>query len=75
MTDYLLIAQKRCHVEHYARQSADTWLLTEFKQLDQVVDIRSIDCRLALIDIFEKVEFSPEDVATSNGGVHHHTGT
>ena len=56
LQDYLLIAQDHYHIEHYARQPNGQWLLTEATHLDAAIDLQSIDCRLLLEDVYEKVE-------------------
>lgn len=57
LQDYLLIAQDRCHVEHYQRQPENRWLLSETDDPDAVVRLVSIDCRLALREVYDKVTF------------------
>lgn len=59
LQEYLLIAQERSHVEHYVRQNGQQWLLSEFSELDQTVELPSIQCQLALADIYDKLEFTP----------------
>jgi Uma2 family endonuclease len=60
LQDYLLIAQDQHHVEHYARQDTGLWLLEEALGVGSTLTIRSIGCTLALGDIYEKVELTPE---------------
>lgn len=55
LAEYLLIAQTRCAVEHYLRQSDGKWLLTEYNDLADVIELPSIGCRLALSDVYEQV--------------------
>jgi Uma2 family endonuclease len=55
LTDYLLISQTRCLVEHYLRQPDGKWLLTEYNDLNDVVELPSIGCRLALSEVYEQV--------------------
>lgn len=62
---YVLIAQDRPHVEMYTRQPNNDWLLSETSGLDAVLTIPSIDCRLALAEIYDKVQFD-EPVAESD---------
>jgi Uma2 family endonuclease len=52
LTDYVLVAQDRLHVEYYVRQPDDAWLFSEFSRLDQVVEIRPIGCRFSLDDVY-----------------------
>ena len=44
-------------VEHYARHNAHQWLLTVLGNPDDVLALNSIDCRIPLSDIYERVEF------------------
>lgn len=55
LSEYLLIAQEQHRVEQYTRQSDDHWLLTETHSLEGVVDLQSINCSLALRDVYDKV--------------------
>jgi Uma2 family endonuclease len=54
LQEYLLIAQDRYHVEHYARQSDQKWLLTEYHELHETIQLASINCQLKLADIYDK---------------------
>lgn len=56
LSDYLLIAQKKYHVECYQRRPDNRWLLTETNDLRDSVRLTSIDCELALAEIYDKVE-------------------
>ena len=60
LQEYVLIAQDRPRVEHYARQAEGQWLLTVTAGLDGVVSLPSIECRLSLQEVYRKVTF-PED--------------
>ena len=54
--EYILISQERIHVEHYLRQGTQ-WLLTEFRDSDDVLPIVAADCELPLQHIYRLVEF------------------
>ncbi len=56
LAEYVLIAQHRPHVESYRRQPDQQWLLTECSGLDGKLRLHSIDCELALAEIYDKVE-------------------
>ena len=56
LAEYVLIAQHRPHVESYRRQPDQQWLLTECSGLDGTLRLHSIDCELALAEIYDKVE-------------------
>jgi Uma2 family endonuclease len=55
LTDYLLIAQDRVHVEHYRRQPDGSWNLREYRALEDVVRLESLGCDLPLRDLYDKV--------------------
>ena len=57
LCEYVLISQDRVCVEHYLRQDQE-WDLTEFRSLNDVFHLVSIDCELALQAIYAKVQFS-----------------
>lgn len=56
--EYLLISQERCYIEHFVRQLGNQWLLSESERLQDVVELASIACNLALADVYEKVDIS-----------------
>jgi len=60
LIDYLLVAQKEPHIDHFARQGEDQWLLTSYRGLDARVYIASIDCTLRLSEVYDRVEFPPK---------------
>lgn len=56
--EYLLIAQDRCHVEHFIRQPQGRWLLAETNRIEDTLQLSSISCSLALAEIYDKVELA-----------------
>ncbi|MEM7587059.1 MAG: Uma2 family endonuclease [Acidobacteriota bacterium] len=52
--EYLLIAQDRYHVEHFARQSDGRWLLTDIDQPADSIDLTSIEGRLTMAEIYDR---------------------
>jgi Uma2 family endonuclease len=60
LREFLLIAQDRCHVEHYVRQTGHQWLLTDFNSLKSTVALPSIKCRLKLSAVYDKVKWPKE---------------
>lgn len=56
LAEYVLIAQNRPHIESYRRQANQQWLLTECGTPDGALRLVSIDCELALAEIYDKVE-------------------
>jgi Uma2 family endonuclease len=58
LNEYVLIAQDKHHVEHFVRQSDNRWLLSETNRLEDTIHLSSIDCDLALAEVYDKVELS-----------------
>lgn len=56
--EYLLVAQHRPHVTQYVKQGDGFWLQREYSSLDEVVKIESLDCELAMKDIYRRVAFN-----------------
>ncbi|MHB2017585.1 MAG: Uma2 family endonuclease [Candidatus Xenobia bacterium] len=56
VTDYVLIAQDRVHVEHFVRQGSGQWLLTEWSELQAFLKLPNLECQLLLSDIYDRVE-------------------
>ena len=56
LSEYVLIAQDKYHVEHFVRQPDNRWLLSETNWLEDTIHLSSIDCDLALIEVYDKVE-------------------
>lgn len=56
LIEYVLIAQHRPHVESYRRQPDHQWLLTECHGLEGTLRLQTIDCDLALAEVYDKVE-------------------
>ena len=56
LVEYILIAQDKHHIEHYVRQPNHQWLLTETDSLQEIIQLPSIGCQLALVDVYDKVK-------------------
>lgn len=59
LAEYLLIAQNEYRIEHYLRQPDQQWLLTEATDLQRAISLPSIECTLALAEVYDKVELPP----------------
>jgi Uma2 family endonuclease len=60
LMEYVLIAQTKPHIEHYVRQPDNRWLLAEADNLPGTLHLPSIDCRLALAEVYDKVDIVGE---------------
>ena len=56
LQEYILVSQNGVHVEQYICQDGK-WILREFRSLDDVLQIASIECELALRAIYAKIKF------------------
>src|SRR5256712_1962321 len=56
LMEYLLISQNAPHVTHYLRQGND-WVRADYGSLDLSVVLPSIECPLALSELYRDVEF------------------
>ncbi len=61
LRDYLLISQDTPRVEHFVRQDDGTWSYTRHTGLEAVVEIASIRYTLKLMDIYDRVVFTPAE--------------
>ncbi|MBI5589943.1 MAG: Uma2 family endonuclease [Deltaproteobacteria bacterium] len=56
LQEYLLISQDARHIEHYVRQSDHNWLLSEVSAMDDVIFMPSVESKLAVSDVYEKID-------------------
>jgi Uma2 family endonuclease len=57
LREYVLVAQDEIRVERYTCRG-DDWVLTELTRLDDTLRLTSIDCEVALREIYAKVTFA-----------------
>jgi len=62
LREYLLVSQKTCQVEKYERQADKLWVYSEFHDLGDIVTLNTLNCSIALNDIYRKVEFKEPPV-------------
>ena len=53
--EYVLIAQDKHHVEHFIRQPDNRWILSETNRIEDAMELVSIECNLALSEVYDKV--------------------
>lgn len=59
LQEYLLVSQESCRVEQFVRMAQHQWLLTTYSDRGDTLALRSIEARLALAEIYNKVELKP----------------
>jgi Uma2 family endonuclease len=57
LAEYLLVAQEEYRVEQYVKQADGRWLISDVRSLENFIELTSIDCSLALRDLYERVSF------------------
>lgn len=57
LTEYLLVSSLEVSADLFTRQPDGQWLLTAKSNLEDSLELKSVDCRLLLSDLYEKVEF------------------
>ncbi len=60
LRDFVLVAQDRPRVEHFSRQPDGTWSRAEVCGLDGVLSLPSIDCRIRLADVYDRIAFTDQ---------------
>jgi Uma2 family endonuclease len=63
LQEYALVSQSEPRVEIFRRQSSGDWLLSESVGTDAFVRFESLDCRIALSEIYHQVEFPEQPAA------------
>lgn len=58
LRQYVLVTSHRAGIEVFTRQLDGDWLLHRATSLDEEVELASINCRLALREVYEFVEFA-----------------
>ena len=57
LQEYVLISQTEARVEVFRRQADSTWVRTEAVGLEATCEFRSVECRIPLAEIYDKVSF------------------
>jgi|SRR5579884_64442 Uma2 family endonuclease len=60
LAEYILVSQEKRHVDHYVRQPDNQWLLSESSNPQDTIQLPSINCSLAIAEIYDKVEVGAE---------------
>ncbi len=57
LQEYVLVSQTEARIEKYVRHGDGFWLLSEAVGLDSEIEFASIDCRVALSEVYDKINF------------------
>jgi Uma2 family endonuclease len=58
LAEYLMVEQDEYRLEQYVKQADGRWLLSEETSLEGAIDLASVECRLALSEVYERVDLS-----------------
>lgn len=61
LQEYILVSQNEARVEKYVRHGDGFWLLSEAVGLDSEIEFSSIECKVSLAEIYDKIDFSSEE--------------
>ena len=57
LTDYVLVSQDRPLLEHFSRRPDGAWSRAELAGTDAALTLESVNCRLSLADVYDRIEF------------------
>ena len=60
LAEHLLVAQDEIRLEQYVKSANRQWLLSEYRELDEFVELTSIGCELRLSDVYDRITFEPK---------------
>lgn len=60
LREYVLVSQNEAGIEKYVKTGDGFWLLSEAVGLGAEIEFESIECRIALAEVFDKIDFSNE---------------
>lgn len=61
LTDYILIYQDVHLVEHYEKVDGGRWIMNIIEGLNSTLQIPSIECEIAMLEIYDRVEITEVD--------------
>ena len=61
LREYVLVSQDEARIEKYVKTGDGFWLLSEAVGLDSEIEFSSIECRIPLAEVYDKIDFSVEN--------------
>ena len=58
LRDYVLVSQDRPRLEHFSLRPDGTWAHAELEGADAALTLDSINCRVTLADIYDRIDFA-----------------
>ncbi|MDQ6788892.1 MAG: Uma2 family endonuclease [Acidobacteriota bacterium] len=60
LQEYVLVSQDEARIEKYVKQGDEFWILSEAVGLDSQIEFSSIECKIALREVYDKIDFTDE---------------
>jgi Uma2 family endonuclease len=61
LQEYVLVSQDEARIEKYVKSGDGFWFFTEAVGLDSEIEFSSTGCRIALGEVYDKINFSEND--------------
>lgn len=61
LREYVLVAQDRPHVDHFARQADDRWILTAYEGLEAAIEFPTLGRSIPMAEVYANVEFPSDE--------------
>ena len=58
LQEYILVSSDEARIEKYTRRGDGFWYLSEAVGLEAEIEFSSIECRIALAEVYDKIDFS-----------------
>lgn len=58
LREYILVSSDEARIEKYVRSGDGFWYLSEAVRLKAEIEFSSIECRIALGEVYDKIDFS-----------------
>ncbi len=55
--EYILIDQKKCHVQTRFREEPDLWREKDYETIDSSVFLKSLQVSIPLLDVYDNIQF------------------
>jgi len=59
LTDYILIAQETCLVEHFHKIEDGSWVYENYNELADLLRLKELELELTLVRLYDRVELQP----------------
>ncbi|AFZ13758.1 protein of unknown function DUF820 [Crinalium epipsammum PCC 9333] len=69
LQEYLLIDQTRINVEQYFKTGKKRWTFSEYDQEDEAISLNTVDFKISLLDLYNKVKFDTVDSEGDNSSI------